>query len=50
MANVIMNESDDASGNNNRKRTLDQYMKPQEVMAKFKAKSDFIQYFSECRR
>ena len=50
MANVIMNESDGNQGSNSRKRNLNEYMKPQEVMAKFKSKSDFIHYFSECRK
>ena len=33
-----------------KKRTLDDYMKPQQVLAKFKAKADFIHYFGECRK
>ena len=48
MANVIMNESDGNQGSNSKKRNLNEYLKPQEVMAKFKAKSDFVHYFAEC--
>ena len=50
MANVIMNESDGNQGSNSKKRNLNEYLKPQEVMAKFKAKSDFMHYFAECRK
>jgi len=33
-----------------KKRTYQEFMKAQQLVARFKAKSDFVQYFTESRK
>lgn len=46
--NIEMQEEPLLGGS--KKRSLAEYMKPQQLMASFKSKSDFITYFSESRK
>ena len=36
--------------NSSKKRTYEEFLKPELIMHRFKSKSDFITYFSESRK
>ena len=48
--NVQMTESNAQSVNPSKKRTYEEFLKPELIMHRFKSKSDFITYFSESRK
>ena len=47
--NVIMNDESMPSDSHPKKRSYEEFLKPQLIMHRFKSKSDFITYFSESR-
>ena len=48
--NVIMNDQSMPFDSEPKKRSYEEFLKPQLIMHRFKSKSDFITYFSESRR
>ena len=48
--NVIMNEESAPVFHPPKKRSYEEFLKPQLIMHRFKSKSDFITYFSESRK
>ena len=47
--NVIMNDESMPFDSNPKKRSYEEFLKPQLIMHRFKSKNDFITYFSESR-
>ena len=48
--NVEMQENPPRISTPSKKRSLHEFVKSQQLVARFKAKSDFVQYFSESRK
>jgi hypothetical protein len=48
--NVEMIQAPAQPNNVSKKRSFEDHIKPQQIMHRFRAKSDFIKYFSESRK
>lgn len=50
MVDINMQQPGSILGGGSKKRSAEEYMKPQQVLSRFKAKADFVHYFAECRK